>query len=158
MRGRLFWLSEFLSNETPTIESSVPTQKLVKNSPADAAEDDPFGDGMDELFGQDDDGDNEFSISKIKAEVGFDEEGEYVGVQKASQGIKKSILDDEDDDGMSILSGDGAESVHSRPPVVIHAPNPFTEPQKPFQPASSPVSLEHRFMVRRSSKPLFGFI
>jgi chromosome transmission fidelity protein 4 len=143
--GRLIWLSDFVSDvSSDTATALVENESLVgKGSPE---EDEAFNDGMDDLFDdQDDENENEISISKIKAEVGFIDD-EYVGIEKATKGMRCKA---DDDDVRSVISGDDGESHHSsRPPVILQAPNPFTDPQDSFQPSSSPTHLEHRFMVR----------
>ncbi len=115
---------------------------------------DAFDDGMDDLFANEVD-DNEISISKIKADNGFIGD-EYVGVKNAKViygeeglGDKKSpISDDDDDDAASISSrGSRPRSKSSRPIVMAPPKIPFTEPQEPFQPASTPVHIDHRFMT-----------
>jgi len=136
---------------------------LGPKSPAVAgdvgADDEMFDDMDDDLFGipeteggdDDDDDENEISISKIKAEVGFIGD-EYVGVDRATKRRKK--LDDDDDDRSSVASIDGNNSVRSSRQTMML--NPFTEAQKPFQPSSTPIHLEHRFLVSLDLAPIPG--
>lgn len=115
---------------------------------------DEFDDGMDDLFANDVD-DNEISISKIKRDTGFIGD-EYVGVKKAAVIIgeeldekKRTIVSDDDDDDVASVSSRGSRprSKSSRP-IVMAAPEiPFTKPQEPIQPASTPVHIDHRFMT-----------
>lgn len=133
-RGKLLSVQDFHSSEpeenkgpgSPTEESAEPKS-------------DVFNDGMDDLF--DDDGDNAISVSKIKADLGFiqDENGDaYVGCKKTEG---STVTDN--DDAVSVVSEMSSKT--ARPPPSYF--NPFTIPQKPFQPASTPEHLEHRFMV-----------
>lgn len=153
-RGRFIHVKNFRNSSSTTTSSEVTDKAPVVNnerSPTTGdygeAEKDVFDDGMDDLFADDDDDENSFSISKIKAEVGFIED-EYVGTEKAMKGVKPG----EDDDITSVLSGSVGQP---RPQVVYQTPavvNPFTTPQDTFQPSSTPVHLDHRFMVVKSDK------
>ncbi|XP_071453282.1 WD repeat and HMG-box DNA-binding protein 1 [Hetaerina americana] len=89
-------------------------------------------DSLSNIMDEDDDEDDEnvISLEKIKAEVGF-------GVSTTSKEPETtSVADEEDDFGkkMDLVSG---------------MPN-FTKLQKPFQPSSTPVHLQQRFMVWNS--------
>jgi len=123
---------------------------------SEQSEDDAFDDGMDDLFSgniddnQDEEDDNEFSITKIKAEVGFIDD-EYVGPSKAMKKGVNPIDDDDDDDIMETDRNNedqGRKVIEKK--IFIDKPLPFTEPQRPFQPGATPISREHRFMVRKS--------
>nr|XP_053630498.1 WD repeat and HMG-box DNA-binding protein 1-like [Cherax quadricarinatus] len=87
-----------------------------------------------------DEDDGEFSISKIKSQLGFadDEEGTFLGVPKDSTFKEDSEHKDVDDDAASVVTTSIA------PPVpVVKLP----EIQKPFQPGMSPEHLNDRYML-----------
>lgn len=179
MKGRILKLKDFkVQPSSTTATSSITTasskpQTASKNdsdmddddllsppsSPRNLEEEakiaDAFDDGMDDLFANDVDDDNEISISKIKANIGFIGD-EYVGVKNAKviiggEGLgadKKSPISDDDDDDASMSSrGSRPRSKSSRPIIMAPPKIPFTEPQEPIQPASTPVHLDHRFMI-----------
>jgi len=138
------------------------SKSILKGAVAERSGDDAFDDGMDGLFGADDDlNPNEISISKIKAMTGFvasEKEDVFVGIDKARAiaGIKEDKIKDgggeNDDDAVSVSSAgsdifDPVTKDKHRARMPASFVMPFTEPQKPFQPASSPEHLEHRFMV-----------
>jgi len=91
------------------------------------------------LFDDDDDDDNEnsFSVRRIKKETGFNEEGflDEASNQTAKTDDKESLLTD-----IAPLVTESA-----RPP-----PQPEVDLQGPFQPGSTPIHLESRFMVWNS--------
>lgn len=103
-----------------------------------------FDDDDDDLFNMDGGftDENEFSISKIKAEVGFIDDV-YVGANKAS--LKQ--IANEDSDRMSVRSIDGSESFRSSRLPISQCVDFFSEQQRPFQPTSTPKHLKQRFMV-----------
>lgn len=155
MKGRIIFINNFnTSHETQNfefdddldVEDNRPIAKGV------VADDDPFDDDMDGMLADDGDADaNEFSISKIKAMSGFvesEKDDVFVGVDEARKrvGIKPEIsAKPVDDDALSVSSfefEDNAKPGRSKNIIM-----PYTEPQKPFQPSSSPEHLEHRFMV-----------
>ncbi|CAG7825087.1 unnamed protein product [Allacma fusca] len=138
--GRLLIIKEY--TEAGADEGESQTQAEVDNSNDRNTEDNVFADGMDDLF--DDDGENAFSISKIKADVGFVGD-EYVGPSKAKKVLNNGPDADDNDDARSVSSM--ASSKLSRPAAPVPTFNPFTLPQKPFQPSSTPEHLDHRFMV-----------
>lgn len=172
MLGRMIFVNDFLvTHDTQYQEEDIDMDDELsdrfdnvvdKNAVAADDEHDPFDDDMDDLLledtGHQNEDDNEISISKIKAMTGFisseyDKEDVFVGVDRAKKiaGIKNVIEDDDDDH--SVASSRGSRT--SKPllddqanyrPVAIKMP--FTEPQKPFQPSSSPVHLKQRFMVK----------
>jgi hypothetical protein len=144
-------------------------RRVLKGAVADkdvSDEDNPFDDDMDEdlLAGVDGEDEGEISISKIKAMTGFiassDKEDVYVGIDKARAlaGIKKETTgkppkNDDDDDNVSVsslfeeVSRPAAAGSSSKSRIPSSFVIPFSEPQKPFQPSSTPEHLEHRFMV-----------
>lgn len=164
MKGRMIFVNDFLSkHDTQDKDSDLDDElgefvdnEIEEGAVADA--DDPFDDDMDELL-VDEDGNNEFSISKIKAMSGFiasenEKEDVFVGIDKAKK--ISGFKDIEKDDAMSVSSMDhdsrpasALDSKHhhhrSLPPAPIEMP--FTKPQKPFQPSSSPETIDKRFMV-----------
>ncbi|KAG7162954.1 WD repeat and HMG-box DNA-binding protein 1-like [Homarus americanus] len=85
--------------------------------------------------------DDEFSISKIKSQLGFadDEEGTYLGIPKDSELKVDFGTKPPDDDSASILTSKDVA------PVVPMMKMP--ELQKPFQPGMSPEYLNDRYML-----------
>lgn len=153
-KGQVGSTNDNIDDELDDDLASPASSQHSRSEPEDG---DMFNDGMDDLF--DDVDDNEISISKIKAETGFVGD-EYVGVDKAKKVIvggelgAKSKSDDEDDDIASVSSLGSIR--RSRPKTTAAPPPPeiiipFTEPQDPFQPGSSPSHLDHRFMVWNSA-------
>lgn len=151
MKGRLISVKNFIgSHETQNEDVDMDDElgdEVDKFVEQNAIESDPFDDDMDDFLVEEGGGDaNEISISKIKAMAGFiaskdQKEDVFVGVNKArkSAGLKTII---EDDDAASVSSLDKPDE---NPPLPIEMP--FTIPQKPFQPSSSPENLQNRFMV-----------
>jgi len=162
MKGRMIFIKNFYSShETQDfdLDDELNAESDDKVHKGAVADDDPFDDDMNDMLVDDNDPDgNEFSISKIKAMSGFiesEKDDVFVGIDKAKRivGIKSEAASKAvDDDALSVssfefenpskseLQGKGSHSSHR---MIM----PFTEPQKPFQPASSPEHLEHRFMV-----------
>ncbi|XP_046384284.1 WD repeat and HMG-box DNA-binding protein 1 [Ischnura elegans] len=78
----------------------------------------------------DEDDENVISLEKIKSEVGF-------GVSSTSKEPETASVADEEDD------------LDKNMPLISGLPN-FTKLQKPFQPTSTPIHLQQRFMVWNS--------
>ncbi|XP_046676836.1 WD repeat and HMG-box DNA-binding protein 1-like isoform X1 [Homalodisca vitripennis] len=108
-----------------TIDLDLPpaTNQESNLRPEDVPMTDPqFGDTDDE------DNDNVISLDKIKNESGF---------------LADDLLDD--DDKPSVKDEDGRASPQSDVRQIVSTP--LSDLQPPFQPSSTPVSLQYRFMV-----------
>ncbi|CAG0901074.1 unnamed protein product [Darwinula stevensoni] len=90
--------------------------------------------------------DNAISISQIKREVGFDDEGNLLKLPKINDAHENESSRDgvsEKDEVSSLATGSLYEMRSRRPPMT-------TEIQDPFQPGSTPENLPHRFLVWNS--------
>ncbi|XP_050732101.1 WD repeat and HMG-box DNA-binding protein 1-like [Eriocheir sinensis] len=122
----------------PSSSSSTPLHGLENGfGGADDSSEAPFPplDTADDDGGADDDGDDEFSISKIKAQLGFadDEEGTFLGLPSSS----------------AAGGGDEAGAVQqsSAPAAPRVEGMRLPEVQKPFQPGMTPEHLTERYML-----------
>uniref|UniRef100_A0A336LWJ2 CSON003924 protein n=1 Tax=Culicoides sonorensis TaxID=179676 RepID=A0A336LWJ2_CULSO len=132
--GQIEFITEAIDQNEKIIEKKVETKnKQKKTSKAPSVTDDQ-DDGVDDIY----------------KEYGF-EDGEALE-ERDNMG-----LDDDEDDGVSLEriknetlkygSTENLSEKSSRPASVKDLPIRTVDLQPPFQPGSTPISLEHRFMV-----------
>ncbi|KAG0719195.1 WD repeat and HMG-box DNA-binding protein 1 [Chionoecetes opilio] len=118
-------------------ESEVEEGSVVEASGAAGEGEEPPFPPMD-----DDDDDAEYSLSKIKAEMGFnDADGSFLGIPDPA-----SASDGASAQGPSGSSSDGPWEAAAPPRPRAEGPS-LPRHQEPFQPGMTPHKLSHRFMI-----------